>query len=87
MCFHQFIASCIEGSVRLLVGNGLEYYEGFSQYDHLDIYDKNGLRAGRVEVCREGKFIAVCDEEWDDLDASVVCRQLGYSPCGTCIDI
>lgn len=68
--------------MRLLVGEELDFYEGLSQYDGLDIYDKDGLRAGRIEVCLEGTFVAVCMEHWDNLDARVVCRQLGFSPYG-----
>ena len=72
--------------MRLLVGDGLSFYEGMpgKEYSSLDIYDKNGLRAGRVEMCWNGNFTAVCSEQWDNRDASVVCRQLGFSPYGTC---
>ena len=55
-----------------------------------DICDDNALRLqggdtdriGRLEICRGNLWGSVCDDFFDVADATVVCRQLGFSPIG-----
>ena len=37
---------------------------------------------GRVEICQSNVYSTVCDDFWDELEATVVCTQLGYTGDG-----
>ena len=40
---------------------------------------------GRVEICQSGEWKTICDNNWGENEARVVCRQLGHTTQGMVI--
>ena len=81
---YHFIATCEESSVRLVVAESQYYYTHPNSFPS-SYFIKDELHRGRVEICTasgEFKPLVICDESWQFQDASVVCRDIGFSAFG-----
>ena len=49
------------------------------------LVDGNGPGEGRVEIYYNNSWATVCNDGWDDTEASVICKQLGVSHAGSSV--
>jgi hypothetical protein len=48
------------------------------------LVDGVSMYQGRIEVCKNGEWGTVCRNNWNNQEAMVVCRQLGFHTDGMC---
>ena len=56
--------------------------EAVCKLGDIRLVDGSSKSMGRVEICVGKAWGTVCDDSWDNVDANVVCAQLGYLSTG-----
>ena len=57
----------------------LFFFTGICTNNTFKLVGSESVTEGSVQVCQNGVWGPVCDDQWDVNDAAVVCRALGYS--------
>ncbi|NXR10572.1 LOX3B oxidase, partial [Semnornis frantzii] len=73
------VVSCVPGPL-FTTGNGHKKKQRQQQQGQQRIRLKGGAKVGegRVEVLKSSQWGTICDDRWNLLSASVVCRELGF---------
>ncbi|NWU58677.1 LOX3B oxidase, partial [Dromas ardeola] len=73
------VVSCVPGPL-FATGNGHKKKQRQQQQGQPRIRLKGGAKVGegRVEVLKSSEWGTICDDRWNLLSASVVCRELGF---------
>ena len=50
--------------------------------DKLRLVGGSSDHEGRLEMCRDGQWGTICDDDWDNINSNVACRQLGFGDSG-----
>ena len=56
---------------------------GNCNYGDIRLVGGSNQYEGRVEVCINDQWGTVCQDSWSSVDASVICKQLGYATTGS----